>query len=51
MKQSQHRPKTRAPHGNPRYRKRIASYVTLAQFRKFHQRGGSGWLRELIEEA
>ena len=51
LMQRQHRPKTRAPHGCPEYTKRIAAYVTAAQKRKFQRKGGSEWLRKLIQEA
>lgn len=47
----QHRPATRAPHGSPKYTERIAASVTSSQKRKFHRRGGSGWLRKLIDSA
>jgi hypothetical protein len=49
--QKQHRPTTRAPHGEQRFPTRIAACVTPEQKRKFHRRGGSAWLRGLIQAA
>lgn len=49
--QRQHRPATRAPHGAPHFTDRIAIYCTTAQKRKFERRGGSQWLRKIIQEA
>jgi hypothetical protein len=48
MKQKQHRPTNRAPHGSPIYSKRIAAWVTPAQRRLFDKHGGSEWVREVI---
>lgn len=49
--QKQHRPQTRAPHGAPEFTERIAIYCTPRQKRKFEKRGGSQWLRGVIQEA
>jgi len=49
MKQHQHRPATRAPHGNPEFTERIAIYCTAKQKKKFVQRGGSMWLRRVLD--
>lgn len=48
-KQLQHRPPTRAPHGAPQYTERVAAFVTAKQKRAFERRGGSTWLRDLID--
>jgi hypothetical protein len=50
-KQRQNRPRTRAQHGSPVHTRQIGAWVTKEQFRKFHDSGGSEWLRRLIEEA
>jgi hypothetical protein len=50
-KQHQHRMAHRAPHGAPEFTERVAAYVTARQKRKFRQRGGSDWLRKLIDAA
>jgi hypothetical protein len=49
VKQRQHRPGTRAPHGCPQFTERVAAYVTPKQKRAFTKLGGSGWLRSLID--
>lgn len=51
MKQRQHRPSKRAPHGAPQFTERIAIYATRKQKRAFRQLGGSGWLRDVIDRA
>lgn len=51
MKQRQHRPKTRAPHGSPFFSERVAAWITPAQKRKFTKNGGSQWLRKIIDAA
>lgn len=51
LKQRQHRPSTRAPHGAPEYTERLAACVTARQKRKFMRNGGSQWLRELLDKA
>lgn len=47
--QAQHRPTTRAPHGDPIYTEPIAFKGTKAHKRAFQRNGGSGWLRNLID--
>lgn len=49
--QSQHRPPTRAPHGSPEFTEKLAAWVTPKQKRAFLRKGGSAWLRRLIDEA
>jgi|GEM_PF-5561783 len=49
MKQHQHRPATRAPHGAPEFIERIALYCTKRHKRAFRARGGSEWVRRLID--
>jgi hypothetical protein len=41
----------RAPHGEPEYTKRVALRVTPAQQRKVQRKGGSIWMRKLIDAA
>ena len=50
-KQRQHRPKTRAPHGSPKYTHQVGLWVTRALFEKFHSRGGSAWARRALKDA
>ncbi len=49
MKQKQHRPNHRAPHGSPEFTERIAFYATPKQKKAFRKLGGSGWLRGVID--
>lgn len=46
----QSRTGNRGPHGNPDYPARIGAWVTEAHYQLFHARGGSQWLRELLEK-
>jgi len=50
MKQLQHHGK-RAPRGKPEKTERIAVRLPPKLKRKVMRRGGSGWVRELIEAA
>lgn len=50
-RQRQNRPTRRAPHGAPEFTERIAAYVTSRQKRAFVRKGGSAWLRDLIDRA
>ena len=50
-KQQQHRTGRHAPHGAPEYTERIAFYCTAKQKAKFKKRGGSDWMRRLVESA
>ena len=49
-KQHQHRPATRAPHGKPNYSKRVGAWVTTRQHSWTRRRGGSAYIRRLIEQ-
>jgi hypothetical protein len=49
MKQFQHRPKTRAPHGSPIYSARVGAWVTPEHHTHVRLSGGSEYLRGLIE--
>ena len=49
MKQVQHRPKTRAPHGSPIYTARTGAWVTEEQLKWVKANGGSTVIRELIQ--
>lgn len=51
MKQKQHRPKTRAPHGSPTYTARVGAWVTKRQHAWVRRHGGSALIRQLIAEA
>lgn len=51
MKQKQHRPKHRAPHGSPLYTQRVGAWVTKRQHAWVRKNGGSALLRQLIAEA
>jgi len=51
VRQKQHRPTTRAPHGCPEFTERIALYCTPAQKKAFKKLGGSAWVRALINKA
>jgi hypothetical protein len=48
-KQFQHRPKTRAPHGSPKYTERTGSWVSEEQIKWVKSHGGSAYIRELID--
>jgi hypothetical protein len=50
-KQRQHRLKHRAAHGSPIYSKRVAAWVTPGQRQEFERRGGSEWLRRVLDVA
>lgn len=50
MAQKQHHG-PRAPHGKPQQTLRLSARVSRKLYRKFMSRGGSAWLRELIENA
>jgi hypothetical protein len=47
--QTQHRPQTRAPHGNPEFTETLAFKATKDHRRLFQRKGGSAWLRSLID--
>lgn len=47
--QTQHRPQTRAPHGNPEFTETLAFKATKGHRRLFQRKGGSAWLRSLID--
>lgn len=49
-KSQQNRPKTRAVHGSPDFTARIGAWVTEEQYQYFHDKGGSIWLRELLDK-
>lgn len=50
MKQHQHRPKTRAPHGSPFFPARIGAWVTEEQHKFVMKNGGSAYLRKLLDD-
>ncbi len=47
----QHRPPTRAPHGQPEYIAVIAVRVTKDMHKSIMRKGGSGWVRNVIEKS
>lgn len=49
-KQHQNRPKSRAPHGHPKYTARFAFYCTEAMRKQIMRKGGSAYIRHLIAE-
>lgn len=49
-KSKQNRPGKRAPHGSPDYPARIGAWVSDEQYQYFHAKGGSIWLRELLDK-
>jgi hypothetical protein len=51
VKQYQHRPKTRAPHGSRQFPARLGAWVTPRQYQAFRRNGGSEWLRRLLDDA
>jgi hypothetical protein len=50
MKQFQHRPKTRAPHGSPDFPARTGAWITEEQKKWITKQGGSAYLRELVKK-
>ena len=39
----------RAPHGSPAFPSRLGAWVTEEQYQYFHSKGGSIWLRQLLD--
>jgi len=51
MKQKQHHPKTRAPHYDPEFTKRITFRCTPEMKKEFDRKGGSEWGRITLSKA
>lgn len=51
MKQRQNRPKSRAPHGSPKYSEQFACWVTKTMKRQLMRRGGSEFARQAFSAA
>jgi hypothetical protein len=49
-KSKQKRMGKRAPHGSPDYPARIGAWVTEEQYQFFHEKGGSIWLRDILNK-
>ena len=39
----------RAPHGSPLFPRRIGGWATEEQYQLFHRKGGSIWLRSVLD--
>ncbi|MBI5259790.1 MAG: hypothetical protein HY855_25040 [Burkholderiales bacterium] len=51
MKQRQNRPKSRAPHGSPRYTKQFGFWCAASLHRDLKRAGGSEFARAALAEA